>query len=105
MTQYDVFINYKSQYKQWIEVLAHNLKAQHLSVFLDDWEFIPGNPILEDMNCGLEQSKNGILLATPEAIQSGWVKSEYYKMVDLMNHRGFKNLPIVLGKEIPDLPF
>jgi len=105
MFRYDVFISYKSQYKDWIEVLALNLRSQNLSVFLDDWEFIGGKSIIEEMNRGLEQSKNGILLATPEVLQSSWVKDEYYKMKELADKRDFKIIPIILGKEIPEIPF
>jgi hypothetical protein len=105
MKQYDVFISYNSQYRAWIEVLAYNLKSQHLKVFLDDWEFIPGKHVVDEMNRGLENASNGILLASPEAVQSGWVKQEYYKMQEMQNKGSFRIIPIILGKEMPQMPF
>jgi len=105
MIKYDVFISYNSDYKGWIEILAKNLKSQKFRVFLDDWEFIAGNLIVEEMNRGIEQSKNGIFLVTHKAKKSGWVKNEYYKMLELYNKRGFKIIPIILEKDISEIPF
>jgi hypothetical protein len=39
---YDIFISYRTTHSNWVETLAHNLKAQNFSVFLDQWEPIPG---------------------------------------------------------------
>jgi len=105
MLKYDVFISYNSQFKDWVEMLAQNLRSQNFNVFFDEWEIAAGNRIDEELDRGLEQSKNGIILATPEISNSSWVKDEYSKMKELAAKRDFKIIPIILGKEIPDFPF
>jgi hypothetical protein len=39
---YDLFISYRTTHRDWVETLAFNLKDQGYSVFLDQWELIPG---------------------------------------------------------------
>ena len=39
---YDIFISYRTTHADWVETLAHNLKAQGYAIFLDRWELIPG---------------------------------------------------------------
>lgn len=74
---YDVFISHRSENKPWVEVLARNLKNQGYSVFLDSWELVPGKSLVSSLYEALKRSRKGILVATPEAIESGWVREEY----------------------------
>jgi len=78
---YDVFISHKSDCKPWVRVLAQNLKNQNYKIFLDEWELVPGKSIVNGLYQGLNQSQKGILAATPEAFESGWVKEEYQQMM------------------------
>jgi TIR domain len=39
---YDIFISYRTTHADWVETLAHSLKAQGYAIFLDRWELIPG---------------------------------------------------------------
>ena len=32
---YDIFMSYRTTHADWVETLAHNLKAQGYSIFLD----------------------------------------------------------------------
>ncbi len=105
MKQYDVFISHKSDNKPWVEVLARNLKAQGFSVFLDKWELSPGESIIDGLYRGLVQSRNGILVVTPEAFESGWVREEYDQMIQQKKEPGYKFIPVILGAEVPDFPF
>ncbi len=103
---YDVFISYKNEYREWVKVLAGNLKNQGYRVFLDVWELIPGESIAVKLCEALQKSRNGILIATPDAIDSGWIKDEYEEMLRAKREiDGFKIIPVLLGKEAPDFPF
>jgi hypothetical protein len=103
---YDVFISHKSDCKPWVRVLARNLKEQGYNVFLDEWELVPGKSIVDGLYQALNQSKKGILMATPEAFEAGWVKEEYHQMmIQKQEDKDFVIIPLVLGKEIPDFPF
>ncbi len=103
---YDVFISHKSDDKPWVRVLAKNLKAQGYGVFLDEWELVPGKSITEGLYHALTNSKKAILVASPETIESGWVREEYNQMiVQKKKDRDFSIIPVVLGMDIPDFPF
>ena len=102
---YDVFISHKSEYKPWVTWLADALQASGRSVFLDIWNLIPGENWLEGLHRGIQKCRAAVLVATPEVVNSGWVRDEY----DALRSRrekehGFKLIPIVLG-ELPELPF
>ncbi len=102
---YDIFISYRSIQREWVKILAHNLKDQGYTVFLDDWELIPGQDFPAQIYEALHHSRCAILVATPEASDSGWVQQELQTMVNLKNSRAdFFFIPVVMGR-FPDLPF
>ncbi len=101
---YDVFISHKSEYRPWTEVLAQNLKNQGYRIFLDSWE--PAKNIASEMYRGLYQSRKGILIVTPEAIESGWIREEYDQMmVQQRKDPDFTIIPLLSGKAVSDSPF
>ena len=103
--KYDIFISYRSTQLAWVEVLAHNLKQQGYTVFLDVWELYGGQQFSEKIFAALDNSRCALLLATPEATDSGWVQEEYEYMQNLSEKRqDFHWIPLVLG-QFPDFPF
>lgn len=95
--QYDVFISYKSEYLAWVEALARNVERQGLTVWLDHWRRVPGNPVASSLERALHASRAGILVVTPEAAQSGWVQSEYEQMRARQRRGdGFRLIPLIL---------
>lgn len=103
---YDVFISHKSDQKTWVRILARNLKKAGFSVFLDEWCLIPGQSIAECLSTGLNNSRKGILVVTPEAMESGWVKNEYFSMIHRRNRENhFSVIPVLLSSEMPQVPF
>jgi hypothetical protein len=102
---YDIFISYRTTHADWVETLAHNLKAQGYSLFLDRWELIPGQHFPGTIYQALKNSRCAILVASPDASDSGWVQQELELMLTQQNSgSGFFYVPIVMG-EFPDLPF
>lgn len=102
---YDIFISYRTTRRPWVEVLADNLEAQGYKVFLDDRELIPGDHFTRSIFEALKNSRFALLIATPEAAESGWVQEEYdYMFNRAKNDVSFRWIPVVLG-EFPDFPF
>ncbi len=102
---YDVFISHRSENKPWVRVLEENLSAQGFSPFLDERSMIPGGSVAGQLHQALEHSANGILVATPESLESGWVQNEYEKMLGRRNNNpGFRIIPLIFGS-IPNFPF
>ena len=102
---YDIFISYRTTRRPWVEVLARNLQTQGYKVFLDVWELIAGDNFTDKIYSALQNSKCALLIATPEAAESGWVQEEYQYMFNRSkNSTDFHWIPIVLG-EFPDFPF
>ena len=103
---YHVFISHRSDAKPWVEVLARNLHARGFRVFLDIWEIVPGRSLVDELYRGLQQSRTGILVVTPETWESGWVREEYGSMMGRKQHdQDFTIIPVVVGQDIPDIPF
>jgi len=106
MSAYDVFICHKSDRKPWVRVLARNLKTAEFSVFLDEWCLVPGQRISDCLYEGLNNSRKGILVVTPEAMESGWVKDEYGRMLHRRNReKHFSVILVLLSGEMPQAPF
>src|SRR5262245_36324973 len=103
---YDIFMSYRTTHADWVETLAHNLKAQsYSSIFLDRWQLIPGQHFPGAIYQALKNSHCAILVASPDASDSGWVQQELQLMINLQTSgSGFFYVPIVIG-EFPDLPF
>lgn len=102
---YDVFISHKSEYKPWVIWLAEALKASGRSVFLDIWNLIPGENWLDGLHRGVQKCRSAVLVATPEVVNSGWVRDEYNALKRRRESEpDFKLIPLVFG-DLPDLPF
>ena len=102
---YDIFISYRTTHSDWVETLAHNLKAQDYAVFLDQWELIPGQDFTVKIHDTLKEARCAILVATPDTSDSGWVQQELQMMINRKNSDlDFFFIPVVMG-EFPDLPF
>lgn len=103
--EYDIFISYRTTRRPWVEILAYNLQQQGYTVFLDAWELKAGDHFVREIFQALNHSKCALLIATPEAAESGWVQQEYEYMLDLeKKQKDFFWIPIVFG-EFPDFPF
>lgn len=102
---YDIFISYRFTQRDWAETLAHNLVAQGYKVFIDAWELYGGQHFTQVIEQALKASRCAILIATPEAADSGWVQHEYELMFNLeKKNPEFFYIPVVWG-EFPDFPF
>lgn len=102
---YDVFLSHSSVNKPWVETLALNLRDQGLRVFYDAWDLVPGRDLNQQLEDALHSARSGVLVVSPEAYQSGWVRDEWSAM--LTRQKGdpdFSFVAVVYG-DIADFPF
>ncbi|HEX4947166.1 MAG TPA: TIR domain-containing protein [Blastocatellia bacterium] len=74
--QYDVFLSHSSKDKEAVRDLADRLAADGVRVWFDEWEILPGDPILHKIEDGLEQSRTLVLVMSRNAFASEWVTLE-----------------------------
>ena len=102
---YDIFISYRTTHSDWVKILASNLKEQGYSIFLDQWELIAGKSFPAQIHKALKNSRGAILIATPDAADSGWVQQELDLMqIQANSQDDFFFIPVIMGI-FPDLPF
>ena len=74
--QFDVFLSHNSQDKPAVKWLATKLEDEaKLTVFLDSWNLVPGNPWQEDLETALNNSRAVAVFLGPAGI-SGWHNEE-----------------------------
>lgn len=54
---YDVFISYNSQDKSAVEFIAQKLEKENLTVWLDRWNLVPGDPWQEELEIALDENR------------------------------------------------
>jgi hypothetical protein len=81
MAIFDVFLSHNSIDKPWVVQLKDDLIRYGLRVWLDKDEIRPGDLFAEALEDALENCKAIALIISPEAMDSGWVKEEYYRAV------------------------
>lgn len=74
---FDVFISYSSKDAVWVRgELVTRLKAAGLRVCIDKASFVPGAPILDEIQRAIDSSKKTLLILTPNYLKSEWTKLE-----------------------------
>jgi hypothetical protein len=98
----DVFISYSHQDADWVRSLAGNLHRQGLKVFFDEWDIGPGDVLVHQLEDGLLRASHGILVFSPAAVASRWVREEYAAMVTRAVAGQQRLIPVLLGEvELP----
>ena len=62
MDHYDAFISHARADKEWVHVLAENLRNLGLEVFLDAWEIATGDVLVHEIDRGLRDSEEAVAL-------------------------------------------
>ncbi|HZN93035.1 MAG TPA: toll/interleukin-1 receptor domain-containing protein, partial [Myxococcales bacterium] len=98
-TEYDVFLCHSSQDKAQVRILARELRARGLRVFLDEDEIIPGHPWQEVLEQAIQQSRSVAVVCGPSGI-GPWAAHEIRASLDDLTRRGAPIIPVLL----PDSP-
>ena len=92
---YDIFISYSHRDKQWVHGwLLPRLDAAGLRVCIDFRDFVPGLPILVNIERAVENSRKTLTVLTRD-----WVKSEWSDLESLLAQSGDPNART--GRMIP----
>jgi tetratricopeptide (TPR) repeat protein len=92
--RFDVFVSHSSEDKPWVLRLVTDLARYGVSVWLDENEIRPGTHIVDALERGIDASGAMVLVVSPEAMTSGWVKEEYSRAMALAQRKG-RELPII----------
>jgi WD40 repeat protein len=71
----DVFLSYSKEHRRLTESLADDLKAQGITVWWDT-SLLPAGNFREEIDRELDAAKAVIIIWTPEASRSKWVRAE-----------------------------
>ena len=102
--RFDCFLSHNSADKPWVIRLKDELQKQGLKVWLDQNEIRPGDLFVEALERGIKESKSVVLVVSPEAMTSGWVKEEYSRAFALAQspNEPVQLIPIILrDAELP----
>ena len=94
---FDVFLSHSSVDKPWVTKLKLALERHGIDVWLDKDEIRPGDSFIEALELGLAACKSIVLIISPEAMESGWVKEEYYSALNLVSqNHDLRLIPVIL---------
>ena len=92
----DVFISYAHADGEWVNALAENLHRAGLKVFFDKWDIGLGDVIVHQIDKGLRESLNGLLVVSPTSLSRPYVQAEYAVLIDRAIMRGQLLIPVLL---------
>jgi hypothetical protein len=72
-----VFISHRGSDADLARRLAEELKQEGYSVWLDEWEILLGDSVVERINAGLENAKFVIICYSDAGVSSSWMSREW----------------------------
>ncbi len=93
-----VFISHSSKDKAIAQRLAHRLIESGLKVWIPEDEIFPGDNWAKKVGAALEESDIMVVLITPHAFESEWVKEEIQYALTSEHYQG-RLIPVFLGHE------
>ena len=88
-----VFLAHSSKDKPFVRDLADQLKRAKISVWLDEWEILVGDSIVEKINLGLKASDFLVAVLSKASVASPWLKRELNS--SLMRQLGDRSITIL----------
>lgn len=101
---FDAFISYSRSDREWVVALSDNLARLGITVFRDEIEIDPGEAIVHGLDDGLRHALAGVLVVSPEAMASPWVRNEYAVLMQRAIVKGQRLIPVLYrDAELPPL--
>jgi hypothetical protein len=100
-----LFLSHTSADKPFVEKLAVDLRKLGVDVWYDNWEIKVGDSIVEKINAALAANDYLVIILSPRAVQSDWVRRELNSsLMRSLSDRSIKVLPVLYEKcAIPPL--
>lgn len=109
--EFDVYISYSHQDRLFVQKLVNGLTENNIRVFVDYEQFLPGQPIVQEIERGLLNSAKMVVVLSPSYVQSQWTEFEniFIQSSDPTGSKG-KAIPVlcsptVLPKRLSFLTF
>jgi len=102
--EYDVFISYSSQDKDWVRGdLLRALEQRGLRVIVDFRDFRPGAPSIKEIERAILTSRKTLLILTPDYLASQWTEFENLLLQTLEpSNQNLRLIPLLKARY--DLP-
>jgi hypothetical protein len=97
-----VFISHRGADAEPARKLAEELKRAGCPVWLDQWEILLGDSIVERINAGLENAKYVVVCYSESGVLSNWMSREWMSALSRqLEGEGIKLLPVRLSGGSP----
>ena len=93
--EFDVFLSHNSQDKPHVRQLGEALKSRGLSVWLDEWELVPGRPWQKALEEIIHTTKSAAVLVGKDGIGL-WEAPEMRACLDQFVRRKLRVIPVLL---------
>lgn len=102
---FDVFLSHNSKDKPTVRQLGEELKKRGLTVWLDEWELVPGRPWQEALEGIVQTTRASAVLVGSDGI-GPWQDREMRGCLSEFVDRGLPVIPVLLpgAPRKPDLP-
>jgi hypothetical protein len=98
-----VFLSYARPERELAKELASHLNQAGYHVWNTEEEILPGDNFAEKIAQALEDSDAMVVLLSPEAVESTWVRAEIDYALGSLNYAG-RLVPVVV-RPTPDIPW
>lgn len=71
-----IFLSHSSPDKEFVRMLAHDLKRYGLKVWFDEWEIKVGDSLRKKISTGIVESAWLVVILSKNSVQSSWVQIE-----------------------------
>jgi uncharacterized protein YegP (UPF0339 family) len=89
-----IFISHDTEDAQFARRLANDLQRRGVSVWIAPESIQPGEDWVSAIERGLQESSHMIVVLTPAAVDSGWVKTEINAAIDMAHKGRMKVIPL-----------
>lgn len=90
-----VFLSYADADKEFVKDLASRLSKEGYEVWDPDWEVLPGDNLPLKIGEALKQADAMIVVLSPEAVESKWIRHEIEYALGASNYAG-RLIPVLL---------
>src|SRR5436190_11129189 len=99
MSPPSIFISHASKDDPFVTELRLALESQKLTVWVDSRELVAGNKLAPEISEAIEQARQFIVVLSPNALKSDWVRKEIQKALEVEQARkdeGYRVIPLML---------
>ncbi|TDC79135.1 toll/interleukin-1 receptor domain-containing protein [Actinomadura sp. 7K507] len=93
---YDAFISYSHADANWVLDFCEDLEKNGLKIARDEIFLDAGDILIHAVEKAIRDSSHGILVFSPDSLNSGWVKQEYATLMQQSIEEGRRFIPVII---------